>query len=382
MKYYILSTLAILLLFSCQAPEVWPEDIDGKKTLLKEKRTELQALQADIDKLNTEIEVLEPKKVDKAVVDLRTISPSTFNSFVSVQANVVSDDMAMASSETGGRILSVNVEEGQYVKRGNLIARVDLQSLEKQKDELVTNLNFATTVFERQKRLWDQEIGSELQYLEAKTNKERIEKGIAQIETQLAKANVYAPISGIIDREFLSAGEMAAPGAPIVQILNTSKIKIVADIPERNLQSVKRGDQVEIYFPAIDKTITERISLVGRSIDPSNRTFKIEMNTSTMGGLLKPNLLAEVKFNDLSIKDAIVIPVDIIQENVDGQKYVYVGKKDQGKTIAEKVVIETEDSYDSEIVITQGLKEGDMLLVKGHKSVKNGTELIVNNSEK
>ncbi len=382
MKQIILSTLAILLIFACQAPEQWPEDIAGKKALLKEKRTELQILQSDIDKLNEELETLEPKKIDKAVVDIDTVKATNFKSYVSVQANVVSDDMAMASSETGGRILSVNVEEGQYVKRGGLIARVDLQSLEKQKDELVTSLNFATTVFERQKRLWDQEIGSELQYLEAKTNKERIEKGIAQIETQLAKENVYAPISGIIDREFLSAGEMAAPGAPIVQILNTTKIKVVADIPERNLQSVKRGDQVEIYFPAIDKTINERISLVGRSIDPSNRTFKIEMNTSTIGGLLKPNLLAEVKFNDLSIKDAIVIPVDIIQENVNGEEYVYIGTPKDGKIIAEKLVIETDQSYDSQIVVTNGLKESDILIVKGHKSVKNGTELIINNSEK
>lgn len=381
MKNIHLYLLLILISVSaCQTEsDKWPEDLEGKKALLKEKKQEINDIQADVDKLNEEILKLEPPKEEKVLVSTELIKLDTLRRYSSIQGSVQSDDIVFASSETGGRLISVNVQEGQYVKRGRLIANVDLSSIEKQMDELRTSLDLATTTFERQKRLWDQEIGSEMQYLSAKYNKERLEKSIATLQNQLAKANVYAPTSGVIETKFLQTGELAGPGAPIVKILNTNKLKVTADVPESYLKSLKRGDRVELYFPALDKTIDSRIILLGKTIDPSNRTFKIEMAVSNAKGDLKPNLLTEVKVNDLNLEGVIVIPVNIIEEDVEGNKYVYLASQKDGKSYAKKTFIKTSESADGEIVVTEGLSIGDQLVTVGGSSVRENSLLMISN---
>lgn len=380
MKQFIYIILATMLVASCQPKDENPTDVPGIKAKIAEKKTELKALETEIKDLQADLAKLEPKKEEKVVVTVEPIAMKAFNAFSTVQANVVSDEVVMASSETGGRILVMNVREGQYVKRGQMIAKVDLVSLEKQLDEIRTNLAFATTVYDRQKRLWEQEIGSEIQYLQAKNNKEQLENGIETLKTQLAKANVYAPISGVVDKEFLKAGEMAGPGAPIVQILNTSKIKVVADIPETNIQNIKKGDMVEVSLPALDITMNKKISLIGRSVDPANRTFKVEVDIDNSKGLIKPNLLAELKFNSMSKKDVITVPVDLIQEGVDGEKFVYVTKSDGATTVATKKFIDTAESFEGNIIVTEGLTIQDNIIVNGSTAVREGMQLIITNT--
>jgi len=166
-------------------------------------------------------------------------------------------------------LTGVFAKEGDYVKRGKLIASVDMSPMEDQLKELKTSYSLANTIFERQERLWKQNIGSELQFLEAKSNKERLEQSISAMENTLKKKHIYAPISGFVDREFLNPGEIAGPGMPVVNILNTSKLKLVADVPENYLGTVNKGDIVEIYFPAIDLKTSAKVNMLGRSIDPS-----------------------------------------------------------------------------------------------------------------
>ena len=218
-----LLTLSILvtILASCQPGDtaLAPDDIEGKRALLTEKKKEYKALRAEIDKISRELNRLDPPK-EKAAVQVKTevIQSKEFKRFIEVQARVTADDMVMVSSAVGGRLASVQVAEGQYVKKGQLIAVTDMETTENQVAELQTSLDLATTVYERQERLWKKDIGSEIQYLEAKSNKERLENSIKTIQSQTSKKNIYAPISGTVEKKFLSQGETAGPAMPIVQI--------------------------------------------------------------------------------------------------------------------------------------------------------------------
>jgi len=374
----ILTLLTALVAFGCNpgdGADTNTHDLDtveGLRAAIKEKTSQVSDLQGELETMSAKLKRIDPTaKKPKVPVEVMALESQTFESFSTIQANVTADDLGMASSETGGRITALNVSEGSYVKQGDLIATVNVETLEKQKLELQTSLSLAKTVFERQKRLWDQNIGSELQYLEAKNAKERIEQSLTTFDSQLAKKNVYAPISGVVDMVNVKQGEMAGPGAPIVMILNTSQLKIEADVPEKFLTSVKRGSTVEVFFPALDIETKKTISSVGRRIDPANRTFKIEMNTSSMGGKIKPNLLAEVTVKEQSIKDVIMIPVNLLQQEVSGDNFVFV----EVDGVATKKKVVTGISNDDSIIIEDGLTDGDNVIVVGAIGLSNGAEL-------
>lgn len=374
MKNIIYTTFILLLLIlaSCTSDKstAYPEDLQGKQALLSEKKTQLKDLQKEIDILKTEIEVLAPNrsKVVK-VVAIDTLSKSAFTKFVNIQGVVKSGNQVNVSAATGGRIVRLYVEEGQYIKRGKLIAKLDIETLDNQVSELQTSLSLAKQVYERQARLWSQNIGSELQYLEAKTNKERLEKSLATINSQVSKGNVYAPISGVVDKEYMSSGEMASPGLPIVSIISTSSVKVEADLPESYLGIIKKGDLVDINFPALDRSLKSRVSLIGRTIDPANRTFKVEVELKNPGPSLKPNLLAEMKIKELSQSDIIKIPLTLVQEEISGQRYVYVMVEENNSFIAKKKYIDIGESFDEEVVIPIGLKENDLLITEGSRNI-------------
>jgi len=241
MKYLLSLVTLFVLLVACQQeqqvdPNAIPEDLNGKKEFLKNKKAELRQLTQLIEKTEGEIDALIPD--DQKARTLVTTTPvplKNFERYVEIQAAVEADDMVAASSETGGRILSMNFKEGDNIRKGQLVAKIDLEQIDKQVAELETAMTLAKDVFGRQERLWKQNIGSELQYLEAKNTVERLEKSLETIEFQKTKANVYAPISGVVEMVTLKQGEMASPGMPILQILNTNKVKVVADIPETYL---------------------------------------------------------------------------------------------------------------------------------------------------
>lgn len=366
----LIPLLAIsILLFSCSTEKTYSDDLQGKKDHLKDLKLQQKETADAIALLEAEVKKIEPKKeIDPINISVRKVTPTIFQRYSNIQASVIGDDLVSASSSMGGRILSMSVKEGDYVKKGAFIAAIDVETMDKQIEEIQTSLELATTVYERQKRLWDQNIGSEIQYLQAKNNKERIEKSLETLRAQTAKKNVYAPISGYVDKEFLKQGEMASPGMPIVQILNTSKVKVEADVPENFLGKIKRGDHVEIYFPAIDKTIQKKITMMGRSIDPSNRTFKIEIAIPSAGDL-KPNLLAEVKVKDFEEKDVITIPVQLVKQEVNGKKYVFSAFESNGIMIAKKKYVQTSESDNNNIIITDGLFPDDLVIVDGSEKV-------------
>jgi RND family efflux transporter MFP subunit len=303
-----IATLSILL-FACspQSESNIPDDLDGKRALLSEKKKALKLLETEIQDLEAIIRKQSGIKPDDAfpLVETDTLFLDDFKKFISLPAEVATDDIVNISSENGGRILELNIDEGQFVKKGELIAVLDNESLKRQKAEMETRLDLANTIYERQKRLWDQNIGSEIQYLEAKNNKEALEKSLETMNSQLNKSNVYAPLSGTIESKISRQGEVVAPGQPMANMINNNRIKVVASVPESYLKAVKRGDLVEVEFPALNQKRAAKISLIGNTINPSNRSFKIEIAMSNPGGILKPNLLAEVKLLERTIPESI-----------------------------------------------------------------------------
>ncbi len=385
LPYQLSIALALLLTISaCQstAPETAPKDLAGLRALLAEKRTAQKALTSEIEDLQDQIATLDTNnQASKRLVTVMPVETRNFRHYVTVQGQVASDDIVNASSEVGGRILNLTVDEGDNVEAGQLIAEVDLESIDKQIAELEKSLELASEIYERQSRLWNQEIGSEIQYLEAKNNKERLEKSLETLNFQKTRGDVYAPISGAVDRVFLKEGELAGPGAPIVQILNTGKLKVEADAPENLLGSVHRGDRVQVFLPAFNDTLDSRVLLIGRTIDQANRTFKIETSISNRSGLIKPNLLAEVRINDFTEEDVVVIPQELVQQEVGGDDFVLVADQSEEEWIAKKVYVTTGDSYEGSVVIKEGLTPDQKLIKDGARSATDQELIAIADSQ-
>lgn len=372
MKIRILTAVALFSLVACtQEPTTMPEDLDGRIKMLNTLKKEMKDLEAKIAVVQDSISVLEPQKVNKRPVSVIKPEVSEFKHYISVQGSLMSDDMVNASSDLGGRVMKLSVKEGQNVRKGQLIADLDMETLDKQRAELVKTLELAEEVYARQERLWSQNIGSELQYLQAKNNKERLEKSLETLDFNKAKSKVYAPISGSVLSLNIKAGEMAGPGMPIVTLLNVSNIKVSAEVPESYLKAIKKGDKIEVELPALGETRTATINLIGNAINPANRTFKIEASLRNSDKVLKPNLLANVKLNDYTKADAISIPVELVQQEVGGKSYVYSVQEIGNNLTAQKMYVTTGEVQDGKIIINEGLKGDEQLILDGARMVVN-----------
>lgn len=376
----ILLVLTILLIVSCQSTSDYSNDLVGKKEELADKKELLKNLESEIKTLEDEILKLDPpKEKNPILVNAIQIQEETFERFITIQGNVESNELVNVSAEIGGRIKSLRVGEGDFVKRGQIIATLDMETLEKQILEVENSLSLASTVYERQKRLWEQNIGSEIQYLQAENTKKGLEKSLETLKSQLSKRNIYAPLSGTVDKEFLASGELAAPGMPIVNILDASKVKIVADIPENYLGKIDRGDMVHIVFPALNLEMDRKVTQISRTIDQANRTFQIEIETFNPDMVLKPNLLAEVKFMDFKKEKSLIAPVDYILEEVTGRKFVYLVKDQSGKKVAKKNYVTLGEAFDGEVIIESGLQYGDILITDGSRNIVENDPVTIEN---
>lgn len=384
-KYSLLAFFAISLLASCGAGEARnaanSEDpakvraaIKAKKEKIRQLETELSALEKQLIKLNPDL-----AKGKEINVTTGQLVKKDFKHFVEVQGNIATaQDPAMASSETGGRITELLVKEDSYVKKGDLIAKVDLESIRRSIAELETSLNLATDIYNRQKTLWEKNIGSEVQYLQAKSQVEQLTKSKERLEFELTKANVYAPASGHVERVMLKAGEVCGPGTPIVQIVNTSSLKMIAQVPEKYLKQIKRGDLVTVDFPALGESQDVRVSEIGRVINSANRTFEVEASVNNMKGMIKPNLMATMRIKDQEVKDAIVLNNNLVMQDIQGNNYVMVLEK----AAAKKKVVELGNDYKNEVVVISGLNGDESIIVKGARQVVEGDKVKVIGEEK
>ena len=356
-----------------------PEDLEAKQAMLQEKKKELQELTATINELEDGIAELDPNSTlnQGVVVRVSPLIRQDFSRYVEVQGQVEADDRVAATAEVTGRLLSVTVDEGDRVQKEQLLATLDLEQVNKQMAEIQTSLDLARDVYNRQSRLWEQNIGSEIQYLEAKNNVERLEKSLETLEFQLTKSKVYAPISGVVDVVNLKGGELASPGAPIVTILNTGRLQVAADLPENYLQNISRGDQVKIEYPALNIKQTGRVSLIGSTIDPSNRTFKVEVNVSNPRGLLKPNLLAIMLVKDYEEEDVVVVPLNLVQQEVGGKNFVMVAEQRDGAAFVRKKYVTTGESYDGTIIVESGLSGTETIITEGARGLADGDPIRI-----
>ena len=349
-----------------------PKTLEAVKTLLQSKKAELQTLQTEIAQLEKRLGELDTtlREEKKVLITTKKLQIKPFASFVELQGNVMTaEEPATASSETGGRIIELRVKEGDLVKKGDLIATVNLESIQKSMEEIDKALELATDIFKRQENLWKQNIGSEVQYLQAKNQVESLQKSKERLGIELKKANVYAPASGYIDRVMSKSGEVCGPGSPIVMILNTTALKVRVAVPETYLPSVRRGESVQIKFPALgEEGQMARIHEIGRTINPANRTFDVDLLIDSRGGLVKPNLMAIAYLKDFERKEALVIPQELVLQDVSGRDFVMLKAGDR----AEQRFVNLNRSYQNQVLIDQGLNAGELLIVKGARQVVTG----------
>lgn len=335
--------------------------IDSLSNALKE--VELKLSELDTTKRLTVVTVIKAEE-------------KKFKHFIEVQGVVEADQSVELYPERNGTITTIYVKEGQRVAKGQTLAQIDDSVLKSSMVELQTQLDLAKTTFERQERLWKQNIGSELQFLQAKAKKEGLENSMNSLNAQAKKMKIIAPFSGTIDEIFIKTGGLAAPQMPALRLLNLDKIHVECEVTETYLKSIKQGTEVRLYFPSIDKEISSKINQVGNFINPNNRSFKIRINLDNPGNELKANMLADVKINDF-VGSGVVIPTVLLQKDREGNTYVFsVDQKNNAYTVKKSYVKET-STYNSLSYISEGLMPNTLLVDKGARLIKANQTVII-----
>jgi membrane fusion protein (multidrug efflux system) len=388
MKNLLSLTLLTFLLISCgDNKEQSIEDIIATDNLetIRQKRATIVTQQQEI---NNKIKQLDDKisELDKSkkipLITTFTVQQEVFNHYLELQGSVQTKQNLVIYSEIPGILLRVYVKEGQRVSKGQLLASIDDGGMEQQVAQLQIQADLAKTTFERQERLWDKKIGSEIQYLQAKSSYEAQQKAVSQLKSQLEKSSVRAPFSGVIDDVISEQGSVVSPGqSQLMRIVNLRDMYIETDVPESYISSVSKNKDVLVEFPVLGKTMNAKIRQTGNFINPANRTFKIEIAVPNKDRAIKPNLTAKLKINDYTNENAILIPQDIISENANGEQYIYVVKDKNGKyAIADQVIIETGKTQGDVIEVLKGLEKNDVEIIQeGARSVRNQQEVEISN---
>ncbi len=366
----ILATIGILFT-ACGGEK--NESLAGKKETLTELKVQQKEIEKQIKSLETEIAALDSTVVVEAKVKAVTVAPlmpETFKHYVELQGMVDAKNSILVTPKTGGVITAMNVKEGDYVKAGSVIGRIDDSILRETIEELKTQLSLVNTLYDKQKSLWDQKIGTELQFLQAKNNKESLEKKMATLKAQLSQSTIVAPMAGVVDLVNVRVGEMASPGMGVVRVVNLSNLKVVAKVSDVFAGSVKKGDEVVVTFPGMDKKYNARISFVSTTVDPLSRTFTVEANLPSDKSL-KPNMTAQLQINDATRKDALVVDQNYVQSTEKGQ-IVFVAATQGQKKVARSKTVKTGLNYNGKIEVVEGLEAGDQLITMGYQEVADG----------
>ncbi|KAA6440926.1 efflux RND transporter periplasmic adaptor subunit [Dyadobacter flavalbus] len=375
MKRHILIITAVtILLASCSGNK---EGLEGKKEELAKLKTERAENEKKIKALEIEIAKLDPKKSVEAKVkpvSIDTLDAAVFRHYVELQGTVDAKNNVMVTPKSGGVVVAMHVKEGDYVKAGSIIGRIDNSILSESIEELKTQLTLANTLYEKQKNLWDQRIGTELQFLQAKNNKESLERRLSTLNTQLAQTSIVSPMSGVVDMVNVKVGEMASPGMGVVRVVNLSNLKVMAKVSDTYAASVKKGDEVIVKFPDLNKEYKAKISFVSTAVDPLSRTFTIEANLPSDKGI-KPNMMAQVQINDATSKNALAIDQNYVQSTEKGN-VVYVAVTEGNKKIARAKEVKTGLSYNGKVEILSGLAAGDHLITLGYQEVSDGQPIV------
>jgi membrane fusion protein (multidrug efflux system) len=385
MKKYISLTLFLLLLLSCDSDQKKSTEALIEKGALKELRlkrseiiTEADVLSKELKKIDDAISVLDDNLAESLVTVIEA-KESVFKHYLELQAAVQTKENIVVNAEFSGVLMQINVNEGQKVTKGQYLGKIDDGGLTQQLAQLEIQAVLAKTTFDRQKNLWLQKIGSEIQYLQTKSNYEAQIKAVLQLKQQMAKTVIKAPFSGIVDEIITDKGSVVAQGSPILRIISLGNMYLEADVPEKYIGSIKRGTEVIVEFPMLNETIKTTISLVNNYINPGNRSFKVQIQVPNKSGLIKPNLSSKININDYSNLDVIKVPLSILSENADGEQYIYIAEKTRkaNQAIARKIIVKTGKSQGDFIEILEGLKDGNSIIKEGARSIKDGQKVSI-----
>lgn len=310
-------------------------------------------------------------------VAVKEMKPEPFNHYFVVFGNVEADKYGNISPEMGGKVEKIHVQEGQEVKKGALLVTLNTDAIANQISGVKTNLEFAEKTFNKQKALWDQEIGSEIQYLQAKSAKEGLEAQLKALNAQMRMSQIRAPYSGIVNKIYPKKGEMAGPSFPVIEFVNLSNITVKAAVSEKYISKVNKGDLVHLTFSSLnDFKMDIPVDRVSKVINPKSRTFEIVLKLNNVNDIIKPNMVSSIRINDFSVDEALVVPSLIIKKDISGD-YVYVAVKKDGKTTVEKRAVQIGMSYKDQSMITDGLSAGDNVIVKGYSLVSTGIPVSI-----
>jgi membrane fusion protein, multidrug efflux system len=371
---YIIPVLVSSLIFMGSCGEK-KDDKAALKSELESVRKEISALQVKEKELMSKLGTEQATNVK--MVETNTISLKTFESGLILEGTVDASKSTIATSKVPGTVMMVNVEVGQNVSAGQVLAQLDNSQLLKSKMELEQQVSFAKTVFEKQERLWKQGVGTEIQYLSSKNQKEALEKSLNTLNNTIDMYNIKSPINGTIEAVDLKVGQVAAPGMPYFKVVNMSDMKVVANVSEGYSGKVSVGDKVKVSFPDLGEEVSARLSFASNFIDPMNRTFKVE---TKLGGIknVKPNMIAKLSITDYIKNNAIAVPSNVIQKT-DRESFVMLVTTKNNKTVAEKRIITTGKNNGSESEILSGLNAGDVLITNGFQELIDGQSIEVNN---
>ena len=372
---HLFSLLVLTLVLSCGTS-------DKESQSLTELKTKKAALKEQMDRMGTEL-----KEIEMAISELDTLKKlmsvtsikaevKDFNHYVEVQGTVKADQTIDLHAEMGGTVTAILVKEGQNVSKGQLLATLDSEVIDNSVLQLDTQLALATTTFERQARLWEQNIGSEIQYLQAKAQKEGLENSVKSLKAQARKMKIIAPFSGIIDQIYAKTGELTSPQNPFLKLVNLSKVYIESEVTETYLNSIKKDTKVLLNFRSIGTSVEASVSQIGNFINPSNRSFKMRIDLKNPNNELKANLLADIKINDFSA-NGTVIPTRLVQRDRDNKTFVYTIEPKENNYKVVKTYVTEVMNYDNQSYISEGIIPNSILVDKGARLVNNNEEVTL-----
>lgn len=371
---------AIVMLAACGASSSKQGDnkaVTGKKAQLEKLKTEQKTINEKVAALEAELIQLDPslKKENARLVAIAKLEPENFTHYIDLQGKLDATNIAyVAPRGQAGLVKAVYVKQGDQVKKGQLLLKLDDAIFKKQIDQLNTQLAYAKDMLQRQQNLWDQKIGTEVQLLNAKNNVVNIEKQIATAQEQSSFSNVYAEMSGVAETVNIKVGEMFMGGQQI-RLVNTSDLKVLVQVPENYMESVKVGSQLLVNFPEANKTINTKVSVAGKIIDPNTRSFYIEAKMP-YDKSLRPNQIAMVQIQDYTAKNVITMPVATLQ-NDDKGKFVMIAVQENGKWIARKKMITIGHLYKDKVEVKTGLQAGDQIITDGFQGLYDGQPVIM-----
>jgi membrane fusion protein, multidrug efflux system len=346
-------------------------------TSTSDKQAKLNKLKKEHDQIAAQIAVLE-KEINPSgsqpatIVNIQTLSKVPFEHYIEVQGRIDGNENIGVSPRTVGVVTKIFVREGDHVKKGQVLAEMDAEVLKQNLKEMQDQLVFVTDLYEKQKALWDQKIGSEVQYLTAKNNKESLENKISTIKDQINMSSITTPIDGTVEDIPIKVGQTATLGVPAFRVINFSRAKAVADVGEAYSAKINTGDQVKIFLPDFNKEIQEKVTFASKFINPTNRTFVVEIELPSQENVYRANMIAVIRIKDYTNPTSISIPQNFIQSSKDEGYYVFVAREENGKKVARKAFVKTGMTYNGLTEISAGLVEGDKIITAGYKDLYDG----------